>query len=84
MELSVSDVAAMYSLLANSMSADHRLRGPAEEALAQSESRRGFCSCLLVLFFISLRVPMNFALCFFCFVIELLLLENGTAGSDYC
>jgi hypothetical protein len=64
MALSVSDVAAMYSLLANSMSADHRLRGPAEEALAQSESRRGFCSCLLVLFFISLRVPMNFALCF--------------------
>ncbi|GAU35098.1 hypothetical protein TSUD_162030 [Trifolium subterraneum] len=47
MALSASDVAAMYSLLANSMSADHRLRGPAEEALAQSESRPGFCSCLL-------------------------------------
>ncbi|XP_004492469.1 uncharacterized protein [Cicer arietinum] len=49
MALSGSDVAAMYSLLANSMSADHRLRGPAEEALAQSESRPGFCSCLLEL-----------------------------------
>ncbi|KAK7339912.1 hypothetical protein VNO77_20599 [Canavalia gladiata] len=47
MALSSSDVAAMYSLLANSMSADHRLRGPAEDALAQSESRPGFCSCLL-------------------------------------
>lgn len=47
MALTASDVAAMYSLLANSMSADHRLRGPAEEALAQSESRPGFCSCLL-------------------------------------
>ncbi|KAJ1381211.1 Importin-beta, N-terminal domain [Sesbania bispinosa] len=49
MALSASDVAAMYSLLANSMSADHRIRGPAEEALAQSESRPGFCSCLLEL-----------------------------------
>ncbi|KAK7395087.1 hypothetical protein VNO78_15629 [Psophocarpus tetragonolobus] len=47
MALTASDVAAMYSLLTNSMSADHRLRGPAEEALAQSESRPGFCSCLL-------------------------------------
>ncbi|XP_028213484.1 importin-11-like isoform X3 [Glycine soja] len=47
MALSASDVAAMYSLLSNSMSADHRLRGPAEDALAQSESRPGFCSCLL-------------------------------------
>ncbi|TKY65800.1 Importin-11 protein [Spatholobus suberectus] len=47
MALTASDVAAMYSLLANSMSADHRLRGPAEDALAQSESRPGFCSCLL-------------------------------------
>ncbi|KAK7294729.1 hypothetical protein RJT34_17624 [Clitoria ternatea] len=49
MALSASDVGAMYSLLANSMSVDHRLRGPAEEALAQSESRPGFCSCLLEL-----------------------------------
>ncbi|CAK8541978.1 unnamed protein product [Lathyrus sativus] len=49
MALSASDVPAMYSLLANSMSADHRLRAPAEEALAQSESRPGFCSCLLEL-----------------------------------
>ncbi|KAG5010026.1 hypothetical protein AAZX31_07G143600 [Glycine max] len=47
MALSASDVAAMYSLLSNSMSTDHRLRGPAEDALAQSESRPGFCSCLL-------------------------------------
>ncbi|KAK7260595.1 hypothetical protein RIF29_26778 [Crotalaria pallida] len=47
MALSASDVAAMYSLLSNSMSADHRHRRPAEEALAQSESRPGFCSCLL-------------------------------------
>ncbi|XP_017407289.1 uncharacterized protein LOC108320397 isoform X1 [Vigna angularis] len=47
MALSASDVPAMYSLLANSMSADHRIRAPAEDALAQSESRPGFCSCLL-------------------------------------
>ncbi|KAG4940904.1 hypothetical protein JHK87_044775 [Glycine soja] len=63
MALSASDVAAMYSLLSNSMSTDHRLRGPAEDALAQSESRPGFCSCLLVTFLsLSLRVPMKFAL----------------------
>ncbi|KAF1883849.1 hypothetical protein Lal_00038341 [Lupinus albus] len=47
MALSASDVAAMYSLLSNSMNADHLLRRPAEEALAQSESRPGFCSCLI-------------------------------------
>ncbi|XP_027928344.1 importin-11 [Vigna unguiculata] len=47
MALSASDVPAMYSLLTNSMSADHRIRAPAEDALAQSESRPGFCSCLL-------------------------------------
>ncbi|XP_027348815.1 importin-11 [Abrus precatorius] len=47
MAVSASDVAVMYSLLANSMSADHRLRGPAEDTLAQLESRPGFCSCLL-------------------------------------
>ncbi|MED6196256.1 hypothetical protein PIB30_045785 [Stylosanthes scabra] len=49
MAVSGSDVAAMYTLLSNSMSGDQRLRGPAEEALAQSESRPGFCSCLLEL-----------------------------------
>jgi len=54
MALSASDVPAMYSLLTNSMSADHRLRGPAEDALVQSESRPGFCSCLLVTFYFSL------------------------------
>lgn len=59
MALSASDVAAMYSLLANSMSADQRLRRPAEEALAQSESRPGFCSCLLVRLSLFIRVPMK-------------------------
>lgn len=48
MALSVSDVPAMYSLLTNSMSSDHAIRKPAEDALAQSESRPGFCSCLMV------------------------------------
>ncbi|KAG2272544.1 hypothetical protein Bca52824_067099 [Brassica carinata] len=37
----------MYSLLANSMSGDESVRRPAEAALAQSESRPGFCSCLM-------------------------------------
>lgn len=72
MAVSASDVEAMYSLLANSMIADHSLRGPAEEALAQSESRPGFCSCLLVLplsLSLSLRVLNDelrivFLLCF--------------------
>ncbi|RYR61861.1 hypothetical protein Ahy_A04g019098 isoform A [Arachis hypogaea] len=49
MAVSGSDVAALYTLLSNSMNVDQRLRGPAEEALAQSESRPGFCSCLLEL-----------------------------------
>ncbi|KAJ7950007.1 importin-11 [Quillaja saponaria] len=47
MALSASDVSAMYSLLANSMSRDESVRKPAETALAQSESRPGFCSCLM-------------------------------------
>lgn len=50
MALSVSDLAAIYSLLANSMSQDESIRKPAESALAQSESRPGFCSCLMVNF----------------------------------
>ncbi|KAG7965123.1 hypothetical protein I3843_09G207900 [Carya illinoinensis] len=47
MALSASDVPAMYSLLANSMSGEESVRKPAEAALSQSESRPGFCSCLL-------------------------------------
>ncbi|GMP51300.1 hypothetical protein CsSME_00017580 [Camellia sinensis var. sinensis] len=47
MALSASDLPAMYNLLANSLSGDERLRKPAEAALAQSESRPGFCSCLM-------------------------------------
>lgn len=47
MALSVSDLSAIYSLLANSMSQDESNRKPAESDLAQSESRPGFCSCLM-------------------------------------
>lgn len=47
MALSASDLPTMYSLLVNSMSADASLRKPAEAALAQSENRPGFCSCLM-------------------------------------
>ncbi|KAK9290028.1 hypothetical protein L1049_008191 [Liquidambar formosana] len=47
MALSSSDLPAMYSLLANSLSGDESLRKPAETALSQSESRPGFCSCLM-------------------------------------
>ncbi|GMY25532.1 importin-11 [Fagus crenata] len=47
MALSASDLPAMYSLLTNSMSGDESVRKPAESALAQSESRPGFCSCLM-------------------------------------
>ncbi|XP_028794935.1 importin-11 [Neltuma alba] len=47
MALSASDLPAMYSLLTNSMSSDHSIRKPAEDALSQSESRPGFCSCLM-------------------------------------
>nr|DAD26262.1 TPA_asm: hypothetical protein HUJ06_027730 [Nelumbo nucifera] len=47
MALSASDLPTMYSLLANSLSGDERLRKPAEAALSQSESRPGFCSCLM-------------------------------------
>lgn len=50
MALSASDLPAMYSLLANSMSGDETVRRPAEAALSQSESRPGFCSCLMVRF----------------------------------
>lgn len=48
MALSASDLPAIYSLLANSMSQDEAIRKPAEAALSQSESRPGFCSCLMV------------------------------------
>ncbi|KAK3006384.1 hypothetical protein RJ639_016598 [Escallonia herrerae] len=47
MALSVSDLPAMYTLLANSLSRDESVRKPAEAALAQSENRPGFCSCLM-------------------------------------
>ncbi|KAK2656300.1 hypothetical protein Ddye_009352 [Dipteronia dyeriana] len=47
MALSASDLPTMYTLLANSMSGDETVRKPAEAALSQSESRPGFCSCLM-------------------------------------
>ncbi|CAN0842495.1 Ipo11 [Linum grandiflorum] len=47
MALSSSDLPAIYSLLTNSMSGEESLRKPAETALSQSESRPGFCSCLM-------------------------------------
>ncbi|XP_021891017.1 importin-11 [Carica papaya] len=47
MALSASDLPAMYSLLSNSMSGDESIRKPAETALSMSESRPGFCSCLM-------------------------------------
>ncbi|MCL7037381.1 hypothetical protein MKW94_000954 [Papaver nudicaule] len=47
MALSASDLPTIYSLIANSLSPDHNLRKPAESALSQSESRPGFCSCLM-------------------------------------
>ncbi|XP_043724537.1 importin-11 [Telopea speciosissima] len=47
MALSASDVPTMYTLLANSLSGDEALRKPAEAALSESESRPGFCSCLM-------------------------------------
>lgn len=47
MALSASDLPTMYSLLANSLSGDESVRKPAESALSQSESRPGFCSCLM-------------------------------------
>ncbi|XP_044491720.1 importin-11 isoform X2 [Mangifera indica] len=47
MALSASDLPMMYTLLSNSMSGDESVRKPAEAALSQSESRPGFCSCLM-------------------------------------
>ncbi|XP_057519328.1 uncharacterized protein LOC130800020 isoform X2 [Amaranthus tricolor] len=47
MALSASDLPMMYQLLANSLSGDQTVRKPAETALSQSESRPGFCSCLM-------------------------------------
>ncbi|GFQ04997.1 importin-11 [Phtheirospermum japonicum] len=47
MTLSVSDLPAIYTLLANSLSVDINVRKPAEDSLAQFESRPGFCSCLM-------------------------------------
>ncbi|XP_055812691.1 uncharacterized protein LOC129882425 isoform X2 [Solanum dulcamara] len=47
MALSASDLPAMYSLLTNSLSGEQSVRKPAETALAQSENRPGFCSCLM-------------------------------------
>lgn len=47
MALSASDLPAMYSLLTNSLSSEQSVRKPAETALAQSENRPGFCSCLM-------------------------------------
>jgi hypothetical protein len=48
MALSAGDVQFIYSVLANSLSADAATRQPAEALLAQCEARQGFCSCLLV------------------------------------
>ncbi|XP_048225600.1 importin-11 isoform X3 [Ricinus communis] len=47
MALSGSDLPMIYSMLTNSMSGDQRVRGPAETALSEFESRPGFCSCLM-------------------------------------
>ncbi|KAK4359589.1 hypothetical protein RND71_021818 [Anisodus tanguticus] len=47
MALSSSDLPAMYSLLTNSLSVEQTVRKSAETALAQSENRPGFCSCLM-------------------------------------
>ncbi|KAL6896683.1 hypothetical protein ACP4OV_007255 [Aristida adscensionis] len=47
MALSAGDVPTMYTILVNSLSADEAARRPAEAALAQCETRPGFCSCLL-------------------------------------
>jgi len=47
MALSAGDVPTMYAVLVNSLSADEAARRPAEAALAQCETRPGFCSCLL-------------------------------------
>ncbi|KAL0375364.1 UNVERIFIED_CONTAM: hypothetical protein Sradi_3452100 [Sesamum radiatum] len=56
MALSVSDLPTIYTLLANSLSGDINVRKPAEDALAQFESRPGFCSCLMVLKFLRTSV----------------------------
>ncbi|VFQ89326.1 unnamed protein product [Cuscuta campestris] len=47
MALSTADLPAMYSLLSNSLCSDQSIRSPAEDTLAQCESRPGFCSCLM-------------------------------------
>ncbi|KVH87649.1 Armadillo-like helical [Cynara cardunculus var. scolymus] len=47
MELSVSNLLAIYTLLSNSLSGDEALRKPAESTLAQSENLPGFSSCLM-------------------------------------
>ncbi|GJN10596.1 hypothetical protein PR202_ga28703 [Eleusine coracana subsp. coracana] len=47
MALSAGDVPTMYAVLVNSLSANEAARRPAEAALAQCETRPGFCSCLL-------------------------------------
>uniref|UniRef100_A0A0E0KCF2 Importin N-terminal domain-containing protein n=1 Tax=Oryza punctata TaxID=4537 RepID=A0A0E0KCF2_ORYPU len=49
MALSAGEVPFVYSVLANSLSADAATRQPAEALLAQCEARRGFCSCLLAI-----------------------------------
>ncbi|KAH6769284.1 ARM repeat superfamily protein [Perilla frutescens var. frutescens] len=47
MALTVSDLPMIYGLLTNSVSSDVNVLKPAEDALAQLESRPGFCSCLM-------------------------------------
>ncbi|KAI4302663.1 hypothetical protein MLD38_038384 [Melastoma candidum] len=47
MALSAADLPVIYGMLTNSMSGDVSVRKPAEDALAQFESRQGFCSCLM-------------------------------------
>lgn len=47
MALTVSDLPMIYGLLTNSVSSDVNVLKSAEDALAQLESRPGFCSCLM-------------------------------------
>ncbi|KAL9250472.1 Importin-11-like protein [Drosera capensis] len=47
MTLTAADLPAIYQLLTNCLSGDVSVRKPAESAVSQSESRPGFCSCLM-------------------------------------
>lgn len=91
MALSASDLPTIYSLLTNSMSGDVSLRKPAETALSQSESRPGFCSCLMVslpilLFRVSVMslVLVMYNACQVTIFINCFRLWRECAGGDYC